>query len=430
MSLQHGIRANLAQFLHQLLQVLLVGMTIGMMRTVVPALAEDEFDLPRGSFLLLVSFVVAFGVVKAALNLAAGSLSDRYGRRQVLLAGWLAAVPVPWMVWHAPDWSWIIAATVLLGVNQGLTWSMTQTAKLDLGHFQQRGLAIGLNECAGYGGVAAAGIATAILATHYGARDALLVFGYTVIGLALALTLAWVRDTRPWARAETTMQREGATARARYPTVIRDHPCTREVFAVVSWRDARLAALCQAGLVEKFVDALVWAVLPAYLYARNVPLPEIGWIVAVYGFTWGASQLITGPLSDRIGRQRPNVWGMWICGAGVALIPLADDVAAWSLCAGIVGLGMALLYPNLLAAVADISRPEWRGTAIGTYRFWRDFGYAVGAAGLGLAAQLVGDVTAAFWFVAISMFGSGALLYWLGEETHPGLNPAPTSPRP
>lgn len=424
-TLHHGIRANRAQFLHQLLQVLLVGLTLGMMRTVVPALAESEFGVPKGSFVLLSAFVVAFGVVKGVMNFVAGRLSDRYGRQRVLLLGWLVGLPVPLMVWHAPDWNWIVAATVLLGVNQGLAWSMTQTAKLDLTRPDERGLTIGLNEFAGYLGVAAAGIATAYLATMLGARTGLLLFGLVVIGSALVLTQFRVRETLPWARAEAGRHREGTAVgpRPRYPRGVSANPRTWEVFALMSWRDRRLAALSQAGLVEKFVDALVWVFYPVFLYGQGVSLPSVGWIIGVYGFTWGGAQLFTGRLSDHVGRHRPNVWGMWICGAGVALMPLGDGVAWWSLSAAVTGFGMALLYPNLSAAVADISHPSWRGSAIGIYRFWRDLGYGIGALGLGLAAHLGGGMEAAFWFVAVSMAASGAFLAWAGEETHPGLNP-------
>ncbi|WP_220429051.1 MFS transporter [Vulcaniibacterium gelatinicum] len=415
MSLRHGIRDNRVQFAHQLLQVLLVGLTLGMTRTVVPALAEAEFHVPRDSFVLLAAFVVAFGVVKGAMNFVAGRLSETVGRKRVLLLGWLLALPIPVLVWWAPAWHWIVVATLLLGVNQGLTWSMTQTAKLDLTRADERGLTLGLNEFAGYTGVALAGVATAYLAETFGARTGLLWFGLGVIVLALWLTHAWVEDTLPWARAAGEA---GATAGAA------GAPSARDVFARMSWRDRRLAALSQAGLVEKFVDALVWVLYPLFLYQRGVPLPEIGWIVGVYGFTWGGAQLFTGRLSDRIGRQWPNVAGMWICGAGVAMLPLGEGSAWWSLSAAVSGLGMALLYPNLSAAVADLAAPAWRGSAIGIYRFWRDLGYAIGGLGLGLVAQRGGGVEAAFWFVAGAMFVSGALLWWWGEESHPRLRHA------
>ncbi|MGB8432865.1 MAG: MFS transporter [Burkholderiales bacterium] len=425
-SLRHGIRHNLEQFLHQLLQVLLVGLTIGMMRTVIPALAESEFGVPKGSFMLLMAFVVAFGFVKGALNFAAGRLSERVGRKTVLLAGWVAALPIPFMILYAPTWSWIVAATVLLGVNQGLTWSMTQTAKLDITRADERGLTIGLNEFSGYVGVAAAGIITGYMATTFGAREGLLIFGLAVVLLAIGLTLLWVRDTLPWAHAESAHHRAGAVTgpQPRLPRNISDHPSTWEVFALMTWRDRRMAAFSQAGLVEKFVDALIWVFYPVYLYGHGLSLAGIGWVVGMYGFVWGGAQLVTGRLSDHIGRQKPIVWGMWLCGAGVGLMLMHQSIAWWSFSAAVTGLGMALLYPNLSAAVADIAHPNWRGSAIGVYRFWRDIGYAIGALALGWAAHASGSIASGFWLVAIAMIASGLGVWWLGEETHPRLNPA------
>jgi len=425
---QHGIQANLQQFLHQLLQVLLVGLTLGMMRTVVPALAEREFGVPRTSFLLLTTFVIAFGVVKAVMNFVAGRLSERVGRRRVLLLGWLAALPVPVMVALAPSWGWVVAATVLLGVNQGLTWSMTQTAQLDLTSPRERGLTLGLNEFAGYAGVALAGIATAALASWLGPRQGLLLFGLAVVLVAIVLTLRWMRETLPWARAEAARQAAAGLAagepQARYPRQVSSQPGSRELFALLSWRDRRFFALSQAGLVEKFVDALVWVFYPIYLQQHGLSLTQTSAVIGVYGLCWGASQLFTGRLSDHIGRHRPTIAGMWLCGAGVALMLQGQGLTWWSLSAALSGVGMALLYPNLSAAVADISHPAWRGSAIGIYRFWRDLGYGIGALGLGLTAQWSGDVEAAFHFVALAMGVSGFLLWWLGEETHPRLNPA------
>jgi len=423
--LAHGIRENLGQFLHQLLQVLLVGFAIGMLRTVVPALAESEFGVPTGSFMLLTTFVVAFGVVKGVLNFVAGRLSERIGRKHVLMVGWIAALPIPCLIYFARDWNWIVAATVLLGVNQGLTWSMTQTSKLDLARPDQRGAAIGLNEFSGYIGVALAGVLTGYLATALGARLGLLIFGLSVVLLAIVLTQLWVKDTRPWARAEAASHAKASsrTLGPRYPANISDDPTGREIFTLVSWRDRRLAAISQAGLVEKFVDALVWVVYPIFLFQRGLSLPAIGWIIGIYGFVWGGSQLLTGRLSDHIGRRWPNVCGMWACGFGVAMMPVGQGIVWWSVSAAVTGVGMALLYPNLSAAVADISPPKWRGSAIGIYRFWRDLGYGFGALGLGLAAQFTGQMVSAFWFVSVSMFISGAVLWWLAEESHPQLNP-------
>ena len=424
--MKFGIRANRGQVLQQLLQVLLVGMTLGMMRTVVPALAESEFGVPRGSFLLLVAFVVAFGFVKGSMNFVAGRLAERIGRRQVLLIGWLVALPIPALVYFAASWNWIVLATVLLGVNQGLTWSMTQTAKLDLTRADQRGLVIGLNEFAGYVGVAIAGVITGYAASLLGPREGLLWFGAAVIGLATLLAWLTVAETLPWAQADALRHAAAPAAQAlrpRYPIGVSERPTTREMFALMSWRDRRMAALCQAGLVEKFVDALVWVFWPVYLHQQGVGLPGIGWIVGVYGFTWGGAQFFTGRLSDTLGRQRLNVGGMWLCGAGVALLPLGSGALWWSASAAVAGLGMAMLYPNLSAAVADIAHPSWRASAIGIYRFWRDLGYGIGALGLGAAAALGGRIDSAFWFVAVAMGLSGLVLYRWGEETHPRLNP-------
>ncbi len=418
--LLHGIRHNRVQFAHQLLQVLLVGFTIGMTRTVVPALAETEFGVPRDSFMLLGAFVVAFGFVKGIMNFAAGRLSERIGRKRVLLLGWLVALPIPPLLLWGPSWNWIVAATVLLGVNQGLTWSMTQTAKLDLTRPEQRGLTIGLNEFSGYAGVAGAGIMTAYLADAFGARPGVAAFGLTVIGLAIALTLLWVKETRPWASAEAARHaRDPARTAARCPKSISIQPTTWEVFTFITWRDKRLMALCQAGLVEKFVDALVWVFYPVFLYHHGVSLSGIGWVVGAYGFVWGGAQLFTGKLSDQVGRHRFNVWGMWVCGAGVGLMLAFDGVLWWTLCAALSGLGMAMLYPNLSAAVADIAHPNWRGSAIGIYRFWRDIGYAMGALGMGLAASATGAIESGFWFVTVAMLLSGGALWYWGEETHP-----------
>lgn len=423
---RYGIRNNFAQFSHQLVQVFLVGLTIGMFRTVVPALAESEFGVAKGSFMMLMAFVTAFGFVKGTLNFVAGRMSERLGRKKVLFIGWLAAVPIPFMILYAPSWGWIVAATVLLGVNQGLAWSMTQTSKLDLTSADQRGLTIGLNEFSGYFGVAVAGIVTGYLATAYGPREGLMIFGLTVVALAGLLTLLWVKDTLPWAHAEGKKHAAGLMTgpTPRYPTNISDKPSTWEVFTLMSWRDARLASVSQAGLVEKFVDALVWVFFPVYLYQHGLSLAGIGWVVGVYGFVWGMSQFLTGHLSDRIGRKKPIVWGMWLCGAGVGLVMLGEGELWWSFAAAVMGFGMALLYPTLSAAISDIAHPNWRGSAIGIYRFWRDLGYGIGALLLGAVAALFGGIEAGFWFTAAAMFVSGLIVLLACEETHPRLNPA------
>jgi len=376
--------------------------------------------------MMLMAFVVAFGFVKGSLNFVAGRLSERVGRKQVLIWGWVVALPIPAMILYAPSWNWIVAATVLLGINQGLAWSMTQTAKLDITRADQRGLTIGFNEFAGYFGVAVAGVITGYLSINFGAREGLMLFGTAVIILAIFNSATSVIDTLPWAKAEAALHAsgQGSTLKPRYPKNISDQPSTKEVFTLMSWRDKRMFAFSQAGLVEKFVDALVWVFYPVYLYNQGLSLANLGWVVGIYGFVWGGSQFFTGPLSDKIGRMKPIVWGMWICGAGVAMTLMAEGILWWSLSAAVTGFGMALLYPNISAAVGDIAHPNWRGSAIGIYRFWRDLGYGIGALALGLVGHYTNNIEMGFWFTAIAMFVSGLIVLIWGEETHPRINPA------
>jgi len=415
----HGIRANIGQFSQQLLQVFFVGLTIGLQRTVVPALAESEFGLPPGSFTLLMAFVVSFGFVKGAMNFVSGRVSERAGRRKVLLWGWLVAIPIPFIFLFAPSWNWIVAANVLLGVNQGFAWSMTVTAKLDIVRPGQRGVATGFNEFAGYGGVAIAGLLTGYLASEYDPRWTLFVFGLAVILLALGSALFFFKETLHWAKAESAAHKAGTREgpQPRFPKNVSEHPSTFEIFSLVSFRHRTFVALSQAGCIEKFVDALMWVFLPVYLYSKGLSLVDIGWVAGVYGFVWGASQLWTGPLSDVIGRKWLIVTGTWICAAGVVATLFVDGMVAWSLTAALTGVGMALLYPTLIAAVGDISHPNWRGSSLGVYRFWRDLGYGFGALLLGFMADTFGVLDAGFWFTGIAMVLSGLWVALAMEET-------------
>lgn len=414
-----GIRHNLGQFSQQLLQVFFVGLTIGMQRNIVPALAESEFGVDAGSFSLLMAFVVSFGFVKGAMNFVSGRLSEKAGRRKVLIWGWLVALPIPFIFYFAPSWNWIVIGNILLGINQGFAWSMTVTSKLDIVRPDERGLATGFNEFAGYGGVALAGLITGYVASDYDPRTTLLVFGLAIIMLALASALLFSVETLPWARAEAARHaaNDSRLTDTRFPAGVSDTPSPREIFALVSFRHRTFMALSQAGCIEKFVDALVWGFFPVYLRLRGLSLVEIGWVVGAYGLVWGASQLWTGPLSDRVGRKWPIVSGMWICAAGVAATLFVDTIAGWLVTAAITGVGMALLYPTLIAAVGDISHPNWRGSSLGVYRFWRDIGYGIGALLLGGVADAFGALEAGFWLTAAAMALSGLWVALMMTET-------------
>jgi MFS family permease len=371
---------------------------------------------------MLMAFVVSFGFVKGAMNFVSGRLSETAGRRRVLVLGWLFALPIPFIFLYAPSWNWIVAANVLLGINQGFAWSMTVTSKLDIVRADERGLATGLNEFAGYGGVALAGLVTAYLAASVDPREALFAFGLAVIVLALVSALLFAKETLHWARAESAAREAGTQdgPQPGFPQNVSAHPSAAEIFTLVTFRHRTFSALSQAGCVEKFVDALVWGFFPAYFYAKGLSLVEIGWIVGVYGFVWGASQLWTGPLSDRFGRKWPIVTGMWTCAFGVVATLAVDGTLAWGITAAVTGVGMALLYPTLIAAIGDISHPDWRGSSLGVYRFWRDLGYGIGALALGFVADAYASLEAGFWFTAIAMLLSGLWVAIGMKETLPG----------
>ena len=414
-SIQHGIRANLRQFLTQLLQVFLVGLTIGMTRTVVPGLAETEFGLGEQQFFLLTTFVVVFGLVKASMNLLAGRMADQYGRKRVLVVGWITALPIPFLLMSAPSWSWVVFATALLGVNQGLCWSMALNSKLDMTHLRQKGLVNGLNEFSGYAAVALAGITTAWLVEIYGARQGLFIFGTAVISLGLLSALMLVRETLPWALAHASVPTDNSTT----IKSVAHNATLGQLFLYASWQDKRMLALNQAGLVEKFTDALVWIILPVWFLSQGLTLVQGSTIVGTYALVWGASQLITGPASDRYGRKPLIVGGMWLCGIGVLLLQFSSSTWAWTIEAAVIGFGMAMLYPTLGAAIADISPPAQRSSLLGVYRFWRDLGYAVGALLMGVLAQVSQMLETTFWLVGLAMLASGlVVLVWFKQTPH------------
>lgn len=401
-----GIKPNRSQFSLQLLQVFLVGLTIGMTRVVIPGLAKSEFGLADQAFFLLTSFVVVFGVVKAVMNLFAGRLSEQYGRKNILILGWLIALPMPFMFLFATSWNWIILSTVLLGFNQGLCWSMTLNSKLDLAKSTQKGLVNGVNEFSGYAAVGIAGLVTAYIVSILGAKVGLFSFSLVVILLGLLLAKVTIKETLPWAKLHLNTD-----SSATNPSATKS---LAQLFKLASIESKPLIALNQAGLIEKFTDAIVWIFLPIFFISQGLSLIESGAIIAIYGVVWGGSQLITGPLSDRIGRKGLIVGGMWICGIGVIAIPLTKGISLWSLEAAVIGFGMAMLYPNLGAAVGDNAPSEYRASLIGVYRFWRDSGYAFGALSMGIAAEWSQNLLMPFWLVGGVMMLSGLIVQlWL-----------------
>lgn len=394
-----GLRANAAQFSLLVLINAFVGGMVGLERTVVPLIAGEEFGV--SSTTLVMSFIISFGVVKAVANLVSGTLADRFGRKPVLLAGWLIGMPVPVLIMAAPNWGWVVAANILLGINQGFAWSMTVVMKVDLVGRARRGLAMGLNEFAGYLAVGGTALLTGYLAAVYGLRPApfYLGLGYAAVGFTLSLVL--VRETLGHARYEA--------AQAETPEGLQTaRPSFREVFARTSWRDRTLFGCSQAGLVNNLNDGMSWGIFPLFFTAQAVSLDGIGVIKAVYPVTWAVGQLVTGPLSDRWGRRPLIVWGMWVQAAAHLVIGLGPGGPWASGLTGsvLLGLGTAMVYPALLAAVSDVAGPTWRAGALSVYRFWRDMGYAVGA----LMAGLVADTFGLVW----SIHAAGVLTFVSG----------------
>ncbi|SDL44294.1 MFS transporter [Siphonobacter aquaeclarae] len=383
-----GLRENWRAFSLLVLVNMLVGGMVGLERTVVPLVGTEEFHIASG--LVVFSFIIAFGVVKAFTNLFSGVLADRYTRRNVLIAGWIVGLPVPFLLAWAPAWNLIILANILLGISQGLAWSMTVNMKIDLVGPSQRGLAMGLNEAAGYGAVGLTALATGYLATRYGLRPEPFYPGIVYTLLGLVLSVFGVKDTRAYARLEGfRMQVASGEEKAHRPGLL-------WVFRETSFRNPNLFAVSQAGLINNLNDGMSWGVFPLLFTAYGVGMEGVGWIKAVYPVVWGVGQIVTGPLADKIGRKPLIVWGMLIQTVGHAVIGFAFLPPLLSGLAGsvLLGVGTAMVYPALLAAVSDAAHPSWRASSLGVYRFWRDMGYAIGALMSGIVAGLWGLVWA------------------------------------
>ncbi|HEX2892602.1 MAG TPA: MFS transporter [Marmoricola sp.] len=393
-----GLRANLAQFSLLVAVNALVGGTLGQERTVLPLLADRTFHL--SGYTAALTFILAFGVVKAATNFFAGTLSDRYGRKPVLVAGWLVALPVPLLLIWAPSWSWVVVANVLLGVNQGLSWSTTVIMKIDLVGPSRRGLAMGLNEAAGYGAVAVTALLTGYLAAEHGLRPAPFLVGAAYVALGLGLSVVLVRETHHHALAEA----------AAHP-VQGDEAAltTRRVSRLTSFDEPALSACSQAGMVNNLNDGLAWGIFPILFARHGLSVGEIGVIAALYPGVWGAGQLVTGALSDRIGRKWLIAAGMWVQAAAIGLVAVGTTFGVWALAAVVLGAGTAMVYPTLLAAIGDVAHPSWRARAVGVYRLWRDGGFAVGALLAGVLADLFG-LSTAIWAVVALTAASGLVV--------------------
>lgn len=404
-----GLRENWWQFFLFSVITLLVGTTIGVERVALPPLAKHTFGVV--SILYTVSFVSAFGAVKAVMNLVAGRLSDRLGRKQILLIGWGFALPYALLIIFAQAWWWVVAANLFLGVNQGLTWSMSVTAKIDLVGPAGRGLAVGIDESAGYVGTGLGGLAAGLLVASYGLRPAPYLLALGVVVAGAVVTFGPAQETLPWARAEAARQHPGDTTPAAAPGV-------RQLGRYMSWHDRSMLAVCQAGMVNKFADSLVIGFFPLYFLHHGLSVASVGVLVGVYAWVWGLGQVPTGWLADRVGRKWPITAGTFLIGAGIAIIASTTALAIWYLGATVMGIGMALAYPNLITAVGDAAHPAWRGGALGVYRLWRDSGYALGPLLLGAIAALAG-IRAALWVGAALLGASTLVLLALLRETEP-----------
>ena len=400
-----GLRENLPQFALLMVVNAFVGAMVGLERSILPTLAEHDFHLVARTAVL--SFIVVFGIAKAITNYGAGQLADRVGRKHVLVAGWLVAVPVPFLLMWAPTWSWILGANVLLGISQGLTWSTTVIMKIDLVGSKQRGLAMGLNECAGYGALALSALVTGWIAARYGVRPQPFYLGVGFAAAGLALSALLVRETQHHVSHESSLA--GARTESSVAT-------PKQIFWRTTIGDPNLSSVSQAGLVNNLNDGMAWGLFPLVFADAGLNLAEIGALAALYPAVWSVLQLVTGAASDRIGRKPFIVWGMWVQAVGVIVVAFGQAFTWFVAGEVLLGIGTAMVYPTLLAAIGDVALPAWRGSAVGVYRLWRDLGYAVGALLAGVAADAF-DLTTAMWLIGALTFVSGLVASLRMSET-------------
>ncbi len=415
--LQLGLRNNLGQFSLLVVVNAFVGAMVGMERTILPALAEHDFH--RTAKTAVLSFIVVFGITKALTNYVAGRLAESFGRKHILIAGWVIAAPVPFLLMHAPTWGWVLFANALLGISQGFTWSMTVVMKIDLAGPSKRGLAMGLNEFAGYFAVAGSALATGYIAAHYGLRPAPFYLGVAYVALGLPLSIFAVRETKGHVVAEAQLHAAQAAAGNRANQVAESatvFPTQREIFWRTTLQDRELSSVTQAGMINNLNDGMAWGLFPLLFASAHMNLSQIGTLAAMYPATWGLAQLFTGAWSDRIGRKWLIAAGMWVQAVGIIAVILAHGFIGFASGAILLGLGTAMVYPTLLAAIGDVAHPRWRASAVGVYRLWRDLGYAFGALLAGITADAFGLPTA-MWLVATLTFGSGMIVAVRMRET-------------
>ena len=414
-----GIKENWQQFTLLLLTVGFVGSMVGLERTVVPLIGEQEFGLTSKT--AIVSFIITFGVVKSLCNFLAGRISETWGRKRVLVLGWIIGLPVPFIIIYANSWFWFDVANVLLGINQALTWSMTVNMKIDLVGPKRRGLAVGLNEFAGYFSVGIMAWLTGEIAARYSLRPEPFYMGIGIAFAGLLVSTFFVRDTIEHVRYEARLRAapSGNPGTGNPEPMAKEQPSLREIFSLTTWKERALSSCSQAGLVNNLNDGMSWGIYPLFFSSYGLGIAAIGVIKAVYPAVWGLLQPITGPLSDKIGRKRLIVGGMSIQAVGIWMTALLPTYSWWIVAAVIQGLGTAMVYPVIIAAVGDVAHPEWRATSLGVYRFWRDLGYAVGALLAGLIADFVG-MKAAIHVIAALTLTSGLVVAFRMYETLPG----------
>jgi MFS family permease len=407
-SITLGLKQNIKQFSILIIVNAFVGAMIGLEQTVVPLIGKNDFGIESNA--IIVSFIASFGAVKAILNLYAGNLSDKWGRKNVLILGWIFGVPVPFILLLAPNWNWIIFANILLGINQGLAWSMTVNMKIDLVGKQRRGLALGLNEFAGYASVAIVGFATGYIASTYGLKPYPFYLG--IIFAVLGLVISWVvvKDTRKFTELEI---KEDQSPSAEVP-----HLDFKKVFIETSWRNRTLLAASQAGLINNLIFGVTWGLFTLFFASFELGISEIGFLKALHPGIWGVLQLVTGTLSDKVGRKILIYPGMITQGIGIWISLYSNSMFGWILGMSLLGIGTALVYPTLLAAISDVAHPKWRATSLGVYRFWRDLGFVFGAVGVGFISDLFG-MTNAIQLVAMLAVGSGIFVLLVMKETVP-----------